>query len=199
MSGRGDNKSLGRFDLSDIPAAPRGMPQIDVTFDIDANGILNVSAQDKATGKEQKIVIKASSGLNEEEIKRMVSEAEIHEAEDKIFRELVDVRNQADALVHATEKSLNELGEKVEADERGKIEAALSELKGVAGGDNKDIIETKMKALGEASAGMAQKLYAEQAQSESDASDADTPGADDENVVDAEFEEIKEDEDKKTA
>ena len=196
----GDNKSLGRFDLTDIPAAPRGMPQVDVTFDIDANGILNVSAQDKATGKEQKIVIKASSGLNEEEIKRMVSEAEIHEAEDKIFRELVDVRNQADALVHATEKSLNELGEKVEADERAKIEAALSELKGVAGGDNKDIIETKMKALGEASAGMAQKLYAEQAQSESDASDADTPGADDdENVVDAEFEEVKEDEDKKTA
>ena len=195
----GDNKSLGRFDLTDIPAAPRGMPQVDVTFDIDANGILNVSAQDKATGKEQKIVIKASSGLNEEEIKRMVSEAEIHEAEDKIFRELVDVRNQADALVHATEKSLNELGEKVEADERAKIEAALSELKGVAGGDNKDIIETKMKALGEASAGMAQKLYAEQAQSESDASDVDTPEADDENVVDAEFEEVKEDEDKKTA
>ena len=195
----GDNKSLGRFDLTDIPAAPRGMPQVDVTFDIDANGILNVSAQDKATGKEQKIVIKASSGLNEEEIKRMVSEAEIHEAEDKLFRELVDVRNQADALVHATEKSLNELGEKVEADERAKIEAALSELKGVAGGDNKDIIETKMKALGEASAGMAQKLYAEQAQSESDASDADTPEADDENVVDAEFEEVKEDEDKKTA
>ena len=195
----GDNKSLGRFDLTDIPAAPRGMPQVDVTFDIDANGILNVSAQDKATGKEQKIVIKASSGLNEEEIKRMVSEAEIHEAEDKLFRELVDVRNQADALVHATEKSLNELGEKVEADERAKIEAALSELKGVAGGDNKDIIETKMKTLGEASAGMAQKLYAEQAQSESDASDADTPEADDENVVDAEFEEVKEDEDKKTA
>ena len=195
----GDNKSLGRFDLTDIPVAPRGMPQIDVTFDIDANGILNVSAQDKATGKEQKIVIKASSGLSEEEIKRMVSEAEIHEAEDKIFRELVDVRNQADALVHATEKSLNELGEKVEADERAKIEAALSELKGAIEGDNKDILETKMKALGEASAGMAQKLYAEQAQSESDASDADTPGADDENVVNAEFEEIKEDEDKKTA
>jgi len=195
----GDNKSLGRFDLTDIPVAPRGMPQIDVTFDIDANGILNVSAQDKATGKEQKIVIKASSGLSEEEIKRMVSEAEIHEAEDKIFRELVDVRNQADALVHATEKSLNELGEKVEADERAKIEAALSELKGAIEGDNKDILETKMKALGEASAGMAEKLYAEQAQSESDASDADTSEAEDENVVDAEFEEVKEDEDKKTA
>ncbi len=175
------------------------MPHVDVTFYIDAIVFLNFSAQDKATGKEQKLVIKASSGLNEEEIKRMVSEAEIHEAEDKLFRELVDVRNQADALVHATEKSLNELGEKVEADERAKIEAALSELKGVAGGDNKDIIETKMKALGEASAGMAQKLYAEQAQSESDASDADTPEADDENVVDAEFEEVKEDEDKKTA
>lgn len=195
----GDNKSLGRFDLTDIPVAPRGMPQIDVTFDIDANGILNVSAQDKATGKEQKIVIKASSGLSEEEIKRMVSEAEIHEAEDKIFRELVDVRNQADALVHATEKSLSELGEKVEADERAKIEAALSELKGAIEGDNKDILETKMKALGEASAGMAEKLYAEQAQSESDASDADTSEAEDENVVDAEFEEVKEDEDKKTA
>ena len=196
----GDNKSLGRFDLTDIPSAPRGMPQIDVTFDIDANGILNVSAQDKATGKEQKIVIKASSGLNEEEIKRMVSEAEIHEEEDKIFRELVDVRNQADALIHATEKSLNELGEKVEADERAKIEAALSELKGAIEGGNKDVLETKMKALGEVSAGMAQKLYAEQAQSESDASGADASGADaeDENVVDAEFEEVKEDEDKKT-
>ncbi len=194
-----DNKSLGRFDLTDIPAAPRGMPQVDVTFDIDANGILNVSAQDKATGKEQKIVIKASSGLSEEEVKRMVSEAEIHEAEDKVFRELIDIRNQADALVHATEKSLSELGEKVEADERAKIEVAISELKGAAEGDNKDIIETKMKALGEVSAGMTQKLYAEQAQSESGTSDADTSETEDDNVVDAEFEEVKEDEDKKTA
>ncbi len=194
----GDNNSLGRFDLTDIPSAPRGLPQIDVTFDIDANGILNVSAQDKATGKEQKIVIKASSGLSDEEIKRMVSDAEIHEAEDKMFRELVDVRNQADALVHATEKSLNELGEKVEAEERIKIEAALSELKGAVEGDSKGVIETKIKALGEVSAGMAQKL-ADQAQTEAAGPDAGTPGGDDENVVDAEFEEVKDNKDKKTA
>ncbi|MDP6244965.1 MAG: Hsp70 family protein, partial [Myxococcota bacterium] len=125
-----DNKSLGRFDLTDIPSAPRGIPQIEVTFDIDANGIMNVSAKDKATGKEQKIIIKASSGLSDEEIERMVADAESHAEEDQKFRELVDVRNQADAMVHATEKSLEDLGEKVEPEERSKIEAALSDLKG---------------------------------------------------------------------
>ena len=195
----GDNKSLGRFDLTDIPPAPRGMPQIDVTFDIDANGILNVSAKDKATGKEQKIVIKASSGLSDDEIERMVSDAEAHAAEDKKFRELVDARNQGDALAHATEKSLEELGDKVEAEERAKIESALSELKEAVQGDNKDVIETKIKALSEASAGMAQKLYAEQAAEQAGGAEAEPAGADDDNVVDAEFEEVKDDDEQKSA
>ena len=160
----GDNKSLGRFDLTDLPPAPRGMPQVEVTFDIDANGILNVSAKDKATGKEQKIVIKASSGLSEDEIKRMVGDAEAHAAEDAKFRELAETRNQADALIHATEKSLRELGDKVSGEERAKIESALADVKEAIKGDNKAVIETKLKALGEASAGMAQRLYANQQQ-----------------------------------
>ncbi len=188
-----DNKSLGRFDLSELPPAPRGMPQVEVTFDIDANGILNVSAKDKATGKEQKIVIKASSGLNDDEIERMVADAETHAAEDKKFRELVETRNQGDALVHATEKLLGELGEKAEPEERARIEASAAELKDAVAGDSKDTIEAKIKALSEASAGLAQKLYAEQAE----AADAAAPhsGSDDENVVDAEFEEVKDDDD----
>ena len=159
-----DNKSLGRFDLTDLPPSPRGMPQVEVTFDIDANGILNVSAKDKATGKEQKIVIKASSGLSEDEIKRMVGDAEAHAAEDAKFRELAETRNQADALVHATEKSLRELGDKVSGEERAKIESALADAKEAIKGDNKAVLETKLKALGEASAGMAQRLYADQQQ-----------------------------------
>ncbi len=189
----GDNKSLGRFDLSDIPPAPRGLPQVEVAFDIDANGILNVSAKDKATGKEQKIVIKASSGLSDEEIDRMVSEAEEHAADDRDFRELVESRNQGDALVHASEKSLEELGEKVEAEDRAKIEVAVAELNEAVKGDSKEAIEAKVKALSEASAGMAQKLYAEQAAAEG----AEDSGAaeDDENIVDADFEEVKEDDD----
>jgi molecular chaperone DnaK len=134
------------------------MPQVEVTFDIDANGILNVSAKDKATGKEQKIIIKASSGLSEDEIKRMVGDAEAHAADDVKFRELAETRNQADALVHATEKSLRELGDKVSGEERAKIESALADLKGAIKGDNKAVIETKLKVLGEASAGMAQRL-----------------------------------------
>ncbi len=188
-----DNKSLGRFDLSDIPPAPRGLPQVEVAFDIDANGILNVSAKDKATGKEQKIVIKASSGLSEDEIKRMVSEAEEHAADDRDFRELVETRNQGDALVHASEKSLGELGEKVEAEDRANIEAAVAELKEAVKSDSKEVIEAKIKALSEASAGMAQKLYAEQAAADS----TEDPGAaeDDENIVDADFEEVKNDDD----
>jgi len=187
----GDNKSLGRFDLTDIPPSPRGLPQIDVTFDIDANGILNVSAKDKATGKEQKIVIKASSGLSDDEIERMVGDAEAHAAEDEKFRELVGVRNQGDALAHATEKSLGELGEKVSAEERGQIEAAVAELKEAAKGDNQSTIEAKIKALSEASAGMAQKLYEEQQPAGEEAA---ASGADD-NVVDAEFEEVDDDDD----
>ena len=189
-----DNKSLGRFDLTDLPPAPRGMPQVEVTFDIDANGILNVSAKDKATGKEQKIVIKASSGLSEDEIKRMVGDAEVHAAEDAKFRELAETRNQADALVHATEKSLRELGDKVSGEERAKIEAALADVKDAIKSENKAVIETKMKTLGEASAGMAQRLYADQQQG---AASSEQPAAGDgDNVVDAEFEEVKDDKNK---
>jgi molecular chaperone DnaK len=184
-----DNKSLGRFDLSDLPPSPRGMPQVEVTFDIDANGILNVSAKDKATGKEQKIVIKASSGLSEDEIKRMVGDAEAHAADDAKFRELAETRNQADALVHATEKSLRELGDKVTGEERAKIESAMADLKSAIKGDNKAAIETKLKALGDASSGMAQRLYANQPGGEA----GQATGGDD-NVVDAEFEEVKDDE-----
>ena len=154
-----DNKSLGKFDLSDIPPAPRGMPQIEVTFDIDANGILNVSAKDKATGKEQRIVIKASSGLSEEEIKQMVRDAEAHAAEDKKFRELVETRNRADALLHATEKSLKDLGDKVTGEERVAIEAALNDLRGVLKGDDQAAIEHKAEALAKASAPVVQRAY----------------------------------------
>ncbi len=192
-----DNKSLGRFDLTDIPPAPRGMPQIEVTFDIDANGILNVSAKDKATGKEQKIVIKASSGLSDEEIDRMVKDAEAHAAEDKKFRELVDARNQAEALIHATEKSMEEMGEKVEAEERAAIESAVSDLKDAVKSDDQARIEAKSKALAEASAAMAQRAYAEQAAESQAQAGGDAGSAPkDEDVVDAEFEEVKEDEGK---
>ncbi|MFK8053341.1 MAG: molecular chaperone DnaK [Woeseiaceae bacterium] len=192
----GDNKSLGRFDLSDIPPAPRGQPQIEVTFDIDANGILNVSAKDKATGKSQNIVIKASSGLSDDEIEAMVQEAEAHAEDDRKFRELVDVRNQADGLVHATEKSLEDLGEQVEAGERATIESAINDLKAALKGDDKDAIEAKSKALAEASASMAQKAYEQQAGEASEGGDApEAKAADD--VVDAEFEEV--DDDKKSA
>jgi len=189
-----DNKSLGRFDLSDIPPAPRGMPQVEVTFDIDANGILNVSAKDKATGKEQKIVIKASSGLSEDEIKRMVGDAEAHAAEDAKFRELAEIRNRADALVHATDKMLKELGDKVTGEERGKIESALAGVKDAIKGDNKGTIETKLNALEQASGSVAQRLYSAQqgGASPSGGQSAGGPGADD-NVVDAEFEEVKDD------
>jgi molecular chaperone DnaK len=195
-----DNKSLGRFDLTDLPSAPRGMPQVEVTFDIDANGILNVSAKDKATGKEQKIIIKASSGLSEDEIKRMVGDAEAHAAEDAKFRELADARNQADALIHATEKSLRDLGDKVSGEERAQIESALAGVKEAVKGDNKAVIETKLKALGEASAGMAQRLYANQQQGAGAGGGAqgDQPeGGGNDNVVDAEFEEVKDDDKRK--
>jgi len=190
-----DNKSLGRFDLSDLPPAPRGMPQVEVTFDIDANGILNVQAKDKATGKEQKIVIKASSGLNEDEIKRMVLDAEAHAEEDRKFRELAETRNRADALLHATEKSLKDLGEKVSAADRARVESALSDLKGVIKGDDKDVIETKARALAEASATIAQQAYSD-AQAGAGPAGAATGGGSGaggkDEVLDAEFEEVKE-------
>ena len=190
-----DNKSLGQFDLTDILPAPRGVPQIDVTFDIDANGILNVSAKDKGTGKEQKIVITASSGLSEDEIGRMGADAETHAEEDQKFRELVEVRNQADALVHATEKSLEELGEKVEPDERSRIESAAGELKDALKSDDKDIIETKIKGLAEASASLAQRVYEQQAGTDK-AGDNSTDAPEDDSVVDAEFEEVQDGPDK---
>jgi molecular chaperone DnaK len=196
-----DNKSLGRFDLSDIPPAPRGMPQVEVTFDIDANGILHVQAKDKATGKEQKIVIKASSGLNDEEIKRMVRDAEAHAEEDKKFRELAETRNRADALLHATEKSLKDLGDKVSAADRARVESALSDLKGVIRGDDKDVIETKARALAEASATIAQQAYSDAqagaGQAGGAAGGGSAAGGKDE-VLDAEFEEVK-DKDGKSA
>ncbi|MCP5016451.1 MAG: molecular chaperone DnaK [Ketobacter sp.] len=190
------NKSLGRFDLSDIPPAPRGMPQIEVTFDIDANGILNVSAKDKATGKEQSIVIKASSGLNDEEIEQMVRDAESHAEEDRKFEELVTVRNQADGMIHATKKTLEEAADKVQPDEKTAIEAAITALDEALKGDDKDDIEAKTKALTEASSGLAQRLYAEQqaeggAQATDAAADSGNAGAADD-AVDAEFEEVDE-------
>lgn len=195
------NKSLGRFDLSDIPPAPRGMPQIEVTFDIDANGILHVSAKDKATGKAQSIVIKASSGLSEDEIQKMVKDAEAHAAEDRKFHELVNVRNQADNMIHSVTKSLQEAGDKVSADERKSIEAAVEALKEAIKGNDKDLIESKTKALTDASAKMAEKLYAagqQQGQPEGGAeAHAHAAGGQEQpkgdTVVDAEFEEVKDD------
>ena len=184
-----DNKSLGRFDLADIPPARRGVPQIEVIFDIDANGILNVSAKDKATGKSQTIVIKASSGLSDDEVDRMVNDAEAHAEEDKKFRELVDTRNQADALIHATEKTLNEAGEKATSEERLAIENAIADLKKVLESDDKEAIVAKTTSLGEASSGLAQRLYAEQAAEAS--SDNVESNESEEDVVDAEFEEVE--------
>jgi molecular chaperone DnaK len=192
-----DNKSLGRFDLANIPPAPRGLPQIEVKFDIDANGILNVSAKDKATGKSQNIVIKASSGLSDDEIEKMVADAEVHAEEDRKFRELVDTRNQADALVHASEKTLADLGEKVSAEERMAVENAVSDLKKALESDDKDAIERKAKVLAEASAGLAQKLYAEQQAGRGAEGHADSPKQGDDDVVDAEFEEVDDDKSKR--
>ncbi|MDO8826702.1 molecular chaperone DnaK [Methylophaga sp.] len=182
------NKSLGRFDLADIPPAPRGTPQIEVTFDIDANGILNVSAKDKATGKEQSIVIKASSGLSDEEVEQMVKDAEAHADEDRKFHELVTVRNQADGLIHATNKSLKDLGDKVEADEKAKIEAAIEELQQALKGEDKADIEAKTAALSDAAGKLAERAYAENAEA-GDAASADASAQNDD-VVDAEFEEV---------
>jgi molecular chaperone DnaK len=167
------------------------MPQIEVTFDIDANGILHVSAKDKATGKEQRIVIKASSGLSEAEIKQMIRDAEAHAAEDKKFRELAETRNRADALVHATEKSLKDLGDKVTGEERAAIEAAISDLRGVLKGDDQSAIEHKAEALAKASAPVVQRAY--QAEGAAAPGEAPKAGADagKDDVLDAEFEEIK--------
>lgn len=187
-----DNKSLGQFNLEGIPPAPRGMPQIEVTFDIDANGIMNVSAKDKATGKEQKIAIKASSGLSEDEIKRMVKDAEAHAEEDRKFRELVESRNKADALVHSTEKALKDLGEKVPPSDRANIENAVSDLKRALGGDDKDVIEKKAAEVSRLAAALAQQS-AEAPNMGGGGPDGAAGGGSKANddVLDAEFEEVK--------
>ena len=190
-----ENKTLGQFNLTDIPAAPRGMPQIEVTFDTDANGILNVSAKDKATGKEQSIEIKASSGLSDEEIEQMVMDAEVHAEEDKKFEALVQTRNMGENLVHSCKKTLEEAGDKAEAEEKEAIEKGISELEEALKTDDKDQIDEKIKALSEASASLAQKLYEEQ-QAKDTAQEGETPeeGAADSEAVDADFEEVKEEE-----
>jgi len=195
------NKSLGRFDLADIPPAQRGTPQIEVTFDIDANGILNVNAKDKATGKEQSIVIKASSGLSDDEIESMVNDAEANAAEDQKFEELVQARNAADGLAHAAKKTLEEAGDKASEEEKTAIEGAIAEVEEAVKGDDKEAMDTAANKLSEASSALAQKLYAEQAaeegqQAEGAAGGADTAGDSAEDVVDAEFEEVKEDDKK---
>ena len=194
------NKSLGRFDLTDIPPAPRGVPQIEVVFDIDANGILNVSAKDKGTGKEQNIVIKASSGLADDEVERMVKDAEAHADEDRKFHELADARNQADNMIHATEKSIKDLGEdKVSDEEKQAIDKAIEELKETLKADDKGAIEAKTAALAELSGKLAEKLYADKGGAEAaaaaaaSAESAETADAGGDDVVDAEFEEVKDD------
>lgn len=194
------NKSLGRFDLKDIPAAPRGVPQIEVTFDIDANGILNVSAKDKATGKAQSIVIKASSGLSDEEVQAMVKDAQSHAEEDKLFKELVDLRNRADAMIHSSEKSLKDLETELADDEKKGIETAISELKDAVKANEKAQIEAKLTVLTEASSKMAERVYAKKSaegQAQEGAAQAEpTSSKTDDGVVDAEFEEVKEDDKK---
>ena len=197
------NKSLGRFDLTDIPPAPRGVPQIEVTFDIDANGILNVSAKDKATGKEQSIVIKASSGLSEEEVEQMIKDAEAHADEDKKARELIDAKNAAENVIHATEKSIKDLGDKVDASEKAAAESAIEDLKKALEGEDKADIEAKTQALTEAAGKIAEKAYAEQQGAAAGGAGAAggeqaTGGqAADDDVVDAEFEEVKDKDDNK--
>ncbi|MDA0896799.1 MAG: molecular chaperone DnaK [Proteobacteria bacterium] len=186
------NKSLGRFDLSDIPPAPRGMPQIEVAFDLDANGILNVSAKDKATGKEQSIVIKASSGLSDEEIEQMIKDAEANSADDKKFEEMVMVRNTADGMIHATKKTLEEAGDKATDEEKEAINTAIAELEEALKGSDKEAIEAKTTALTEASSALAQKMYADAAAAEGAEQAAEGSAEDD--AVDAEFEEVKDEE-----
>ena len=193
------NKSLGKFDLSDIPPAPRGVPQIEVTFDIDANGILHVGAKDKATGKQQSIVIKANSGLSDEEIEQMIRDAEANAEEDRKFEELAAARNQGDQLVHGTRKMLTEAGDKATAEEKAAIEKAIEGLEKAVKADSKEGIEAAINALSEASAPLAQKMYAEGQQGGEHAcngsgncgDDCKDKGKDD--VVDAEFEEVKTD------
>ncbi|KAB2855647.1 MAG: Hsp70 family protein, partial [Bauldia sp.] len=192
-----DNKLLGQFDLVGIPPAPRGVPQIEVTFDIDANGIVNVSAKDKGTGKEHQIRIQASGGLSDADIEKMVKDAESHAAEDKKRRELVEARNQAEALAHSAEKSLKDYGDKVSEDDRKAIEDALAALRTAAEGDDVEEIKAKSNALAEASMKLGQAMYeASQAEAAQTDAKADASGSGDD-VVDADFEEIDDDGDKK--
>jgi molecular chaperone DnaK len=198
-----DNKSLGKFDLTEIPPQPRGMPQVEVTFDIDANGIMHVSAKEKTTGKEQKIIIKASSGLSEDEIKRMVADAEAHAEEDKKVRELVESRNRGEQLVHSVEKSMKDLGDKVDGAERAKVESAISDLRSALKGDDKAAIDKKFEALLGVAGNIAQQAQAAQsagAQGGDANAGAGAGGAagskPNDDAVDAEFEEVK---DKKQA
>jgi molecular chaperone DnaK len=185
------NKSLGKFDLSEIPPAPRGVPQIEVTFDIDANGILHVGAKDKATGKQQSIVIKANSGLSEEEIQQMVRDAEVNAEEDRKFEELASARNQGDALVHSTRKMIADAGDKVTAEEKAAVEAAVVALEAAVKGDDKAAIEAKVEELSKVSAPIAQKMYAEQAENPEAAAKPAEEANKADDVVDAEFEEVK--------
>jgi len=191
-----ENKSLGRFDLADIPPAPRGMPQIEVTFDLDANGILNVSAKDKATGKEQSIRITASGGLSEEEIEKMVQDAEANAEADKKFEELIAARNSCDGMIHAARKTLEEAGEHATEEERAAIEAAISEAEEALKGDDKEAMEAATTKITEATGAVAQKMYAAQASAEgaqADAAGSESSGAEHDDVVDAEFEEVQDD------
>ncbi len=193
------NKSLGRFDLSDIPPAPRGIPQIEVAFDIDANGILNVSAKDKATGKEQSIIIKASSGLSDDEVDRMIKDAEAHADEDKKITELVSSRNSAESMINATKKTMEDLGDQVTEEEKTAIEAATSEVEEAVKADDKEIIDTKTATLTELSGKLAERVYAQKAEAEGSAdegSDSTESSATADDVVDAEFEEVKDDDKK---
>ena len=192
-----DNKTLGQFNLEDIPSAPRGMPQIEVTFDIDANGIVHVGAQDKATGKEQSIRIQASGGLSDSDIENMVKDAELHADEDKKNRELVEARNNAESLIHGTEKTMDELGDKVSEADRGAVETAISDLKEALEGEDDDLIKAKVDTLTQASMKIGEALYAQSANEEApDDMGANADGGDD--VVDADFEDISDD-DKKSA
>ena len=201
-----DNKSLGRFDLTELPPAPRGMPQIEVTFDIDANGILHVSAKDKATNRQTGIEIRASSGLTEDEIQKMVKDAEAHAEDDKKFRDAVEARNKADNLIHSVQKTLKDAGDKVQADEKSRIEAAINDLQETMKGDDQAAIDAKVQALAEASAKLAERMYAEgqgaeqaqQAEGGAEQEHGGDAGGGKDNVVDAEFEEVKDDKNKKT-
>ena len=192
------NKLLGQFDLVGMPSAPRGVPQIEVTFDIDANGIVNVGAQDKATGKEQTIRIQASGGLSDDEIEQMVEDAEQHAEEDKKRKELVEATNQGEALIHSSEKNLTDLGDKLSDADKSTVEAAIAELREVLGGEDVEVIKSKSEALAQASMKLGEQLYQAQ-QAEADSGDPDVSVDTGDDVVDADFEEVDDDDEKKSA